>query len=69
MPSTNVDFWSAKFKGNIDRDRRNVESLLSNGWRVGIIWECVIGKSPDDVLLDSVSRFVRITELKLGVFE
>jgi len=69
MPSTNVEFWSAKFKGNIDRDRRNVESLLSNGWRVGIIWECVIGKSPNDVLLDSVSKFVRNTELKLGVFE
>ena len=69
MPSTNVEFWSTKFKGNIDRDRRNVESLLSNGWRVGIIWECVIGKSPDDVLLDSVSRFVQNSELKLGVFE
>lgn len=68
-PSSNVDFWLAKFKDNTDRDRRGVVQLLGGGWRVGIIWECAIGKIPDERLVDEVSRYVRGADSGLRVFE
>ena len=42
MPSTNYDFWQAKFIRNRERDLRDIEKLLSDGWRVGVVWECSI---------------------------
>lgn len=39
-PSTREDFWRRKFAENVERDQRNQEALLHEGWRVLIIWEC-----------------------------
>jgi DNA mismatch endonuclease, patch repair protein len=39
-PATNAEFWQNKRKSNKDRDRRNVEFLKKDGWRVLIVWEC-----------------------------
>lgn len=39
-PKSRVAFWEEKFRGNVARDRRNEESLLTMGWRVLIVWEC-----------------------------
>lgn len=45
-PKSNTDFWIKKFNSNIDRDQRNIQSLLDLGWKVVIIWECAVkGKS------------------------
>ena len=41
-PSTRTKFWKKKFDANIARDRRNMDALTSNGWRVIVIWECGI---------------------------
>lgn len=41
-PATRTDFWSAKIEGNIARDRKNIENLAKQGWRVMIIWECAL---------------------------
>lgn len=40
MPKSNVEFWSQKFKANIDRDRRVAKELEALGWHVHTIWEC-----------------------------
>lgn len=40
LPSTRPDFWRDKLEGNVARDRRAIESLRANGWRVLTIWEC-----------------------------
>ena len=40
LPSTRPDFWRDKLEGNVARDRRAIESLRADGWRVLIIWEC-----------------------------
>ena len=63
-PKTDVLFWKDKFKQNRERDRRNIESYLNDGWRVLIIWDCaLIGKLKLD--LDDVTA--EITEwLKHG---
>jgi len=35
------DKWRTKFVDNKLRDQRVQEQLLSEGWRVAVIWECV----------------------------
>lgn len=39
-PSTRADFWSAKLRANVERDRRVSDELTANGWRVLRVWEC-----------------------------
>src|SRR5580658_5078353 len=46
-PKTNSLFWSEKFRANVERDRRNVEALEAQGFRVLTIWECELNESVD----------------------
>jgi len=39
-PSTRVEFWTEKFRRNIERDRANRLALRQLGWRVIVVWEC-----------------------------
>jgi len=41
-PSTRPDFWREKIERNRANDNKAKEALLSAGWRVGIVWECVL---------------------------
>lgn len=41
-PKSREDFWRNKITENRFRDARNIEALLSEGWRVGIVWECAL---------------------------
>lgn len=41
-PKSNIEFWNNKFLKNIERDRRNIETLMSEDWRIGVIWECSV---------------------------
>lgn len=69
-PQKNAEFWRNKITGNIERDKKNIALLRSEGWRVLVIWECALkGKySIDfqklidkiDVWLKSDSRFLSI---------
>ncbi|MBF2760436.1 MAG: DNA mismatch endonuclease Vsr [Ectothiorhodospiraceae bacterium AqS1] len=47
-PSTRKEFWDAKFRKNMERDRRNRYILLEMGWRVSVVWECALGKGKKD---------------------
>lgn len=40
FPATNTKFWKEKLEGNRLRDASQIEKLLGEGWRVGVIWEC-----------------------------
>lgn len=40
MPASNVAKWRAKFRQNVLRDKKNFRTLISNGWRIIVIWEC-----------------------------
>jgi len=42
LPETNEDFWGKKISDNIARDRKNIQKLRNEGWRVIIIWQCEI---------------------------
>jgi DNA mismatch endonuclease (patch repair protein) len=39
-PKSRLEFWSAKFDRNVDRDREVERALAELGWRVHVIWEC-----------------------------
>ena len=42
LPETRRAFWKKKIFGNADRDRRAVEILRSERWRVLTVWECAL---------------------------
>ena len=42
IPGTNAGRWTDKFSANIVRDAKDISSLLANGWRVLVLWECGI---------------------------
>jgi DNA mismatch endonuclease (patch repair protein) len=39
LPTRNVDYWTAKLQGNVDRDRRVNALLHDHSWSVLRIWE------------------------------
>jgi DNA mismatch endonuclease (patch repair protein) len=41
-PATRPEFWRAKITRNQAVDRNAIARLLSDGWRVGIVWECAL---------------------------
>ncbi len=47
-PKTRTEFWSEKFKKNVERDQRDVDALRKRGWTVLIIWECET-RNPKDL--------------------
>ena len=48
IPKSNVQFWKKKFEGNVLRDKKAIDILQKNNWKVGIIWECAIRNRETD---------------------
>jgi DNA mismatch endonuclease (patch repair protein) len=44
-PKSHTDFWLAKFRETIERDRNNIKALMEMSWRIMVIWECALGIS------------------------
>ena len=40
IPATRTNFWQNKRRGNVERDKRNIQLLKTMGWKILIIWEC-----------------------------
>ena len=59
LPTSNKQFWKSKFERNVARDRRNIDLLQSQGWRVGILWECWIDQVPAAKSMEEVAAFLR----------
>ena len=55
-PKTNTDFWQAKRKGNVNRDRIALRTLRAGGWDVLMVWECETRNS--EALRGRLSRFL-----------
>ena len=58
-PASNQEFWQNKFSANTNRDQRNVELLLRDGWRVIVIWECGIRLLGKNASLDWLPATIR----------
>jgi len=72
-PSSNSAFWKEKIDKNLQRDARNLQKQLGEGWRTLIVWECAIRrakKSPSELYVIKMiaewvhgdSRFAEIDE-------
>ena len=49
-PKSRLDFWGAKFEGNVMRDKNNLSLLKKIGWLPIVVWECEIKHNADAVL-------------------
>jgi len=60
VPSTRTEFWQTKIEGNRRRDKRNIDFLLTAGWRVCIVLECALRGAGADipVLCDRIARWL-----------
>lgn len=58
-PRTREEFWRSKFAQNVERDAKNRNELLQNGWRVFEIWECGVRGRTADIgwLLEAVPDY------------
>jgi DNA mismatch endonuclease, patch repair protein len=63
IPSTRPEFWRDKLEGNVQRDRRAIEWLLADGWRVLTVWECAT-RDPTALanLPESLSQWIEGSE-------
>lgn len=60
-PKTRQEFWEAKFKRTIERDKEQAGALEKLGWQVNCIWECELKRNADLVISQIVN------ELKGGI--
>jgi DNA mismatch endonuclease (patch repair protein) len=61
-PSTRAEFWKNKIESNIRRDVEVRNMLASMGWRVVVVWECLLkGKADAEVrrLVHPVAEWIR----------
>ncbi|MBU1690636.1 MAG: DNA mismatch endonuclease Vsr [Gammaproteobacteria bacterium] len=58
VPASNKNVWLAKFQQNVERDRKNIDSLVRAGWRVIVLWECGLRRH-DSALLDWLPDTIR----------
>lgn len=49
VPTRNKEYWQAKFRKNIERDRRSLAALKKEGWTVLVYWECEVNENLDEV--------------------
>lgn len=42
VPKSNQEYWIPKLENNKIRDEKNQTILLKNGWKILIVWECML---------------------------
>lgn len=59
VPRKNVEFWEAKFRRNVERDKRALAELEEMGWLAITIWECELKRDRIDGTMERVIEQVR----------
>jgi len=68
MPKTNKTFWRGKFKANHLRDSKSMEELIKSGWRVCVIWECILeDEDRSTKAIGKVENWLRSTRLRIEI--
>lgn len=63
-PKTNQDFWDAKIKRNIERDKEVTDYYIENGWNIKRIWEHQIRKNLELTIEDTVNFIIEAKKKK-----
>lgn len=69
-PKTRAEWWRNKIATTRSVDGKAVEALVSDGWRVGVVWECAIkGKSrrPLEAVIASCASWLRSEEPRFEI--
>lgn len=61
-PKSNIDFWSAKFEENVNRDRVKINQLIQMSFRVIVVWECTLEKIDTE---EQINEFLNTFECSL----
>lgn len=67
LPKTRREFWKDKIEGNQARDKRNIQQLIAQGWRIAIVWECALkSKSQNSVreVITTLCSWLRNSEIR-----
>lgn len=40
IPKTHLDYWGPKLQRNVERQAASEATLLADGWKVLVVWEC-----------------------------
>ena len=66
LPKTNTEFWQNKIEHNRQRDQRNYDILLHNGWQVLVIWACMLKKEKRETTMQQVAVALNENYLKIA---
>lgn len=71
LPASRTEFWEAKIYKNQENDWKAKDLLLNSGWRICIIWECVVRRSKKDpvALMDILIEWLLGSEPLLEIDE
>jgi len=47
-PKTNSDYWEVKIAKNVKRDKKHKMEITKLGWKIIVIWECMIKKEVEE---------------------
>lgn len=62
IPKTNTEYWKNKINKTLKRDSKNKSILENEGWRVFVIWECMLNpKTRDKTLSDLIQNIKDFT--------
>jgi DNA mismatch endonuclease (patch repair protein) len=50
VPKSHSEYWKEKFRRNVERDKRKIELLKAENWKVLVFWECQIKNNLDDCI-------------------
>lgn len=50
VSKSNTDYWNTKIQRNQERDKRNIEQLEKDGWKVIVLWECEIKENFEELV-------------------
>ena len=55
IPRTNREFWVAKIRRNMERDREELRKLAEMGWHSITVWECELKPKQREETLDAIA--------------
>lgn len=56
VSKSNIDYWNTKIQRNQERDKRNIEQLEKDGWKVIVLWECEIKENFEFIIKEKILK-------------
>lgn len=71
-PKSRMDFWTEKFKRNVERDERVRQELMDAGIRRLVVWECAVRKMRKDPVFEEdcikrIEEFIHSDEMNAEI--